>query len=112
MRFAVMKHLAVLEKAKLVVVRRSGRERWNHLNAVPLQRVYERWVKPYEAVWAAKLTGLKSRLEGANMTTETVTSTIELKDRLPAAVKRWQVYRLCVQTTPFTNHEFTRSQTI
>jgi DNA-binding transcriptional ArsR family regulator len=76
-RFAVMKHLAVLEKARLVLVRRSGRERWNHLNAVPLQRVYGRWVKPHEAVWAAKLTGLKSRLEGANMPTETVTSTIE-----------------------------------
>jgi hypothetical protein len=48
-----------------------------HLNAVPLQRVYERRVKPYKAVWAAKMTGLKSRLEGANMPTETVTSTIE-----------------------------------
>jgi len=33
-RFAVMKHLAVLEKARLVVVRRSGRERCNHFNAV------------------------------------------------------------------------------
>jgi hypothetical protein len=31
-----MKHLAVLKKARLVLVRRSGRERWNHLNAVPL----------------------------------------------------------------------------
>ena len=62
-RFAVMKHLTVLEEAGLVVVRRQGRERWNHLNALPLQMLYERWVKPYEAVWAQKLTALKSQLE-------------------------------------------------
>lgn len=35
-RFAVMKHLTILERAGLVVVRRRGRERWNHLNVVPL----------------------------------------------------------------------------
>ena len=34
-RFAVMKHLAVLEGAELVIVRPHGRERWNHLNTVP-----------------------------------------------------------------------------
>lgn len=54
-RFAVMKHLAVLESAGLVVVRRRGRERWNHLNAVPIRQVYERWVKPYEEIWANRL---------------------------------------------------------
>jgi len=46
-RFAVMKHLAVLQKAGLVVVRRRGRERWNHLNGVPLRTAYERWMRPY-----------------------------------------------------------------
>jgi DNA-binding transcriptional ArsR family regulator len=45
-RFAGMKHLAVLQKAGLVLRRRSGRERWNHLNAVPLRRGYDRSVKP------------------------------------------------------------------
>jgi DNA-binding transcriptional ArsR family regulator len=44
-RFAIMKHLTVLETAGLVVIRRRGRERWNHLNAVPLELVYERWGK-------------------------------------------------------------------
>lgn len=69
-RFAVMKHLAVLTDAGLVVSRRRWRERWNHLNAVPLQALYERWVKPYEAAWAAGLTELKRRAEkkGATMT--------------------------------------------
>ena len=63
-RFAVMKHLRVLEAANLVAVRRQGRERWNHLNAVPLQRLYERWIRPYEAVWASNLIRLQDLAEG------------------------------------------------
>ncbi len=43
-RFAVMQHLGVLTDAGLILVRRQGRERFNHLNAAPVQRVYERWV--------------------------------------------------------------------
>jgi DNA-binding transcriptional ArsR family regulator len=62
-RFAVMKNLTLLERAGLVVVRRRGRERWNHLNAVPLQRIYERWLRPYEAQWASTLFQLKRHLE-------------------------------------------------
>ena len=62
-RFAVMKHLGVLEEASLVIVRREGRERWNHLNAVPLQRVHERWVRRYEAHWASALLRLKAAAE-------------------------------------------------
>jgi len=58
-----MKHLGVLERARLVVVRREGRERWNHLNAVPIQQAYERWVKPYEAHWASGLLRLKDHAE-------------------------------------------------
>jgi DNA-binding transcriptional ArsR family regulator len=34
-RFAIMKHLSVLEAVGRVVVRRNGQERWNHLNAAP-----------------------------------------------------------------------------
>jgi DNA-binding transcriptional ArsR family regulator/uncharacterized protein YndB with AHSA1/START domain len=62
-RFAVMKHLAVLESAELVLVRPHGRERWNHLNVVPLQRIYERWLRPYEARWASSLLHLKQFVE-------------------------------------------------
>jgi DNA-binding transcriptional ArsR family regulator len=62
-RFAVMKHLSVLAEAGLVISRRRWRERWNHLNAVPLQALYERWVKPYEAAWSAGLLELKRRAE-------------------------------------------------
>lgn len=62
-RFAVMQHLGVLVAAGLVVVRREGRERWNHLNPVPIRRVYERWMSRYEDVWAAELTSLRARAE-------------------------------------------------
>ncbi|QBD75538.1 metalloregulator ArsR/SmtB family transcription factor [Ktedonosporobacter rubrisoli] len=62
-RFAVMKHLAVLEQAGLVIVKRAGRERWNYLNAIPLQQIYERWLKPYEARWAASFLTMKRYVE-------------------------------------------------
>ena len=63
-RFAVMKHLSVLSEVGLVVSRRRWRERWNHLNAVPLQQLVERWIRPYEAAWASGLVQLKHRVEG------------------------------------------------
>ncbi len=63
-RFAVMKHLEVLVEAGLVVSRKQGRERWNHLNATPLMAIYERWVRPYEALWAGGLLRLKELAEG------------------------------------------------
>ena len=43
-RCTVMQHLGVLEKAGLIVVRREGRERWNHLDAVPIKRIHDRWI--------------------------------------------------------------------
>ncbi len=46
-RFAVMKHLEVLVDAGLVGVERRGRERYNHLDPVPLRRAYRRWLAPY-----------------------------------------------------------------
>jgi uncharacterized protein YndB with AHSA1/START domain len=58
-----MKHLAILERAELIVVGRRGRERWNYLNAIPLQRIYERWLRPYEAEWASALLQLKRHIE-------------------------------------------------
>lgn len=62
-RFAVMQHLKVLEEADLVVPRRSGRERHNYLNPVPVQRIYERWVSRYMRPWTDALTSLKHELE-------------------------------------------------
>ena len=45
-RFAIMKHLTVLEEAGLVSVERRGRERWNHLERGSLMRILERWLGP------------------------------------------------------------------
>ncbi len=62
-RYGVMKHLGVLEDAGLVVTRREGRRKWNHLNAVPLRMIYERWVSRYEDQWAGSLIRLKQQVE-------------------------------------------------
>jgi DNA-binding transcriptional ArsR family regulator/uncharacterized protein YndB with AHSA1/START domain len=98
-RFAVMKHLKVLEAAGLVVVRRQGRERWNHLNAVPLQLLYERWVKPYEAHWAGRLTDLKARMEGAGMATASMVAQVELEIGIAAAPEK--VWKALIADTSF-----------
>src|SRR3954454_22092499 len=62
-RFAVMKHLTVLENAGLVVVERRWRERWNYLNAVPLQQELQRWMTPYSGQFATALLALKTEVE-------------------------------------------------
>lgn len=62
-RFGVMKHLEVLREAGLVQTRQDGRRRINSLNAVPIRRIYERWVSKYEDHWAKKLVALKTSLE-------------------------------------------------
>jgi DNA-binding transcriptional ArsR family regulator len=67
-RFGVMKHLRVLEDAKLVVTQRSGREKHHYLNPVPLQEIYDRWVSKYAARHARRLTRLKRILEATHET--------------------------------------------
>lgn len=53
-RFAVMKHLAVLERCGVVTVRRSGRERWNILEPGPLRGFDARWQTPSSGEPAAR----------------------------------------------------------
>ena len=67
-RFAVMKHLKTLQKGGLIVVERSGRERINHLNPVPLQTMYRRWIRPFEQLPADRLLRLKSIVESTKET--------------------------------------------
>jgi DNA-binding transcriptional ArsR family regulator len=62
-RFAVMQHLRVLEEAELVIPRRDGRERYNYLNPVPIQRVFDRWVSRYMKPWTEALVSLRDELE-------------------------------------------------
>jgi DNA-binding transcriptional ArsR family regulator len=62
-RTTVMLHLRVLEEAGLVVPVRKGRERFNHLDAMPIQAIHERWIGPHAAAAAAGLLRLKGALE-------------------------------------------------
>jgi len=49
-RQAVSKHLAILEAANLVAVRRRGREKLHYLNPVPLAQIVRRWIGKFEDV--------------------------------------------------------------
>jgi len=62
-RFGAMKHLKVLEEARLVTTKRRGREKLHFLNAVPIRLVHDRWVSKYAEPWAAALSGLKQTIE-------------------------------------------------
>lgn len=43
-RQAVSQHLDVLEVAGLVETRREGRYKFHHINTVPLEPIFERWI--------------------------------------------------------------------
>ena len=62
-RYGVMKHLKVLVAAGLVAVRREGRQRWNHLNPVPIQEIHRRWIRPFEAAGADALLRIRELAE-------------------------------------------------
>ena len=63
-RTAVMKHLDVLAEAGVVRIERSGRTRWNSLEAKPLSGVAE-WLKRRVLTHQANLQRLKSLAESA-----------------------------------------------
>jgi uncharacterized protein YndB with AHSA1/START domain/predicted transcriptional regulator len=86
-RFAVMKHLRILERVGLVVPRREGKTKRLYLNAVPIQTIYDRWISQYSALWASKLTSLKYELEA--------------EDRpMPAVAQLQHVHVVHIRTTP------------
>lgn len=62
-RCTVMQHLNVLEDADLVIAVRKGRERWNHLNPLPIHDIHERWIGPHAANTTARVAKLKRELE-------------------------------------------------
>jgi DNA-binding transcriptional ArsR family regulator len=63
-RCTVMQHLKVLEGADLVLVKREGRERWNHLNPLPIKAIHDRWIGAYAAHAVDMLDRMKRDLEG------------------------------------------------
>ena len=64
-RIGVMKHLQVLEDARLVVTKRRGREKLHFLNPIPIRLVHDRWVSKYAEPWVAVLSEIKQELERA-----------------------------------------------
>ena len=58
-RFGVMKHLAVLEAAGLVVTHRQGRTKLHYLNPVPIREIQERWISKYAESTVAAMVGLR-----------------------------------------------------
>src|SRR5262245_60879230 len=62
-RIAVLKHLRVLEQAGLIHSEKPGRTRKLYFNVVPIQMIYDRWTTDYSALWAARLTEVKYKVE-------------------------------------------------
>src|SRR3546814_12745906 len=58
-----MQQLKVLEDAGLVIAERRGRERWNHLDAMPIQDIHDRWIGPHAAAATARLARFKQAVE-------------------------------------------------
>ena len=66
-RYGVMKHLNILHNAKHIIIKREGKNRWNYINPLPIQEIYERWVKKYEAGWSSYLINFKNNMEKNQM---------------------------------------------
>ncbi|PST19787.1 transcriptional regulator [Rhizobium sp. JAB6] len=62
-RCTVMQHLKVLEEADLVIAKKDGRERWNHLNSLPIKQIHDRWISAYAGHALSILDQLKKDLE-------------------------------------------------
>jgi DNA-binding transcriptional ArsR family regulator len=66
-RFATMKHLRILESAKLILAKKEWKDKRLYLNAVPIRKIYERWISKYEGEWSSSLIKLKNNIEKDNM---------------------------------------------
>jgi uncharacterized protein YndB with AHSA1/START domain len=109
-RFAVMKHLTVLENAGLVVVERRWRERWNYLNAVPLQQELQRWMTPYAGQLASAMLAMKAAVEeqGEDMsaTALATSGTIDVVNEITIEAPREKVFDALLQIDQWWPHRF------
>jgi DNA-binding transcriptional ArsR family regulator/uncharacterized protein YndB with AHSA1/START domain len=106
-RYAVMKHLTVLADAGLVVVRRRGRERWNHLNAVPLREAYERWMAPYAEAAAVTALRLKDYVEGAGMN-----GTLDIANEITLNAPREKAFDAVLRMGEWWPHRYRAGSTV
>ncbi|MBE2226523.1 MAG: SRPBCC domain-containing protein [Ignavibacteria bacterium] len=82
-RYGVMKHLNILHRANLIIIKREGKNRWNYINPLPIQGIYERWVKKYEAGWSSYLIQFKNNIESKTM--EKIKFTVAVRIDKPIA---------------------------
>ena len=66
-RFGVMKHLGILERASLVIARRHGRVRMNHLNVAELHSLQSRWLSPRSSATAESIHRFSDYMGGIEM---------------------------------------------
>ncbi len=64
-RITLLRHLKQLEAAQLVLSRKVGRERLLFFNAVPIQRIQERWSNALRNHLAGGMLALARRVEAA-----------------------------------------------
>ncbi|MGI0001485.1 MAG: ArsR/SmtB family transcription factor [Nitrososphaeraceae archaeon] len=62
-RCTVMRHLSVLERADLIIVKREGNYRWNYINPLPIKEIYDRWICNYAAETVNLLARMKQEIE-------------------------------------------------
>lgn len=67
-RIAVMKHLAVLEEAGLLISEKDGRTRRLYFNAAPIRMIYDRWTDDLSRHFAGEILKLKARAERRSKT--------------------------------------------
>lgn len=68
-RFGVMKHLAVLADADLVLTEKAGRVKHHYLNPVPIRRIHDRWISKFAEVSAGALLELADAIEARGQRT-------------------------------------------
>jgi uncharacterized protein YndB with AHSA1/START domain/DNA-binding transcriptional ArsR family regulator len=98
-RIGVMKHLRVLEEARLVTTRRRGREKLHFLNPVPIRLIHDRWVSKYAERWSATLTAIKRQLEEETMESVDVPHRVPLSPS-PEGEGAMAVFEIYIKTTP------------
>lgn len=98
-RIGVMKHLKFLEKANLVFDEKIGREHWYKLNVIPIEEIYNRWIRTYEKIWSSSLINLKNLAEKSEKAMEM--KFIEIKQVINISSDREEVFTLL--TTNISN---------
>jgi len=96
-RIAVMRHLEVLSAAGLVTSRKRGRERWHYLNAIPLERMHERWVEAHAGHWAAGLLRIRRSVESTPARMSANRPAVDVALELTIAAPRAEVFAALTQ---------------